>query len=120
MWRTIAGERAVIDRQDAIVANAAALAVARDILSESAVIDRQRPAVADGATVLCAISGEGTVDDRHGAARAVVDGAAVAQVTHTAGSAISAEDAVDDRHGGEAVIHAATVALSTTIAHGHL
>jgi len=94
--------------------------LACDIPAKGAVDDRQRATVADGAAYFCTIPADGGIDDGQGAAGAVVDASAVAEGAIPASDSIPGDDAVDDRQGAEAVVDAAAVFLSSTIADGHL
>jgi hypothetical protein len=94
--------------------------LARDIPAKGAIDDRQRATVADGAAYFCPIPADGGIDDGQGAAGAVVDASAVAEGAIPASDSIPGDDAVDDRQGAEAVVDAAAVFLSSTIADGHL
>src|ERR1700732_4868009 len=113
-------EGAVRDGQGAIVTDSTAPVLARDIPAKGAIDDRQRATVADGAAYFCTILADGGIDDRQGAAGAVVDASAVAEGAMAASDSIPGDDAVDDRQGAEAVVDAATVFLSSAIADGHL
>src|SRR5580693_3698685 len=112
-------EGAVRDGQGAVVGDATALVLARDIPANGAFVDRQRATVADGATDYRTIVADGGIDEGQRAAWTVVDAGAIAVGAMPAADSIPRDDAVDDRQSSEAVVDSAAVFLPSPIADGH-
>ena len=116
----VTAEGAVGDDQGAVIGDAATATLVRLIAAEGAIDNRQHATVADGAADFRAVVADGSVDEGQGAARAVIDTAAVTEDAIAAPNSIPSDDAVDDRQGAEAVVDAAAAVYQPSgTAEGH-